>query len=109
MELKSELTIWDKLKSWKRWMAVAAALVPLLVQAFTGAVGWPVTIVAMVVALAVGIMGLAKEDAARLTAVGMVIANAVTKDDGEEDEEEEYEELDEDEEYYEDEDEWEEE
>lgn len=80
MELKTELTFLDKLKSWKRWMAALGAVVPIIVQAATGAMGWPLAIVLSVVALAVGVLGLAKEDAARLTAAGTAIAAAISKD-----------------------------
>jgi hypothetical protein len=83
MEVKTELSLLDKLKSWKRWMAVLGAVLPILVQGITGELGWPVAIATAVVALVAGILGLAKEDAARLQAAGVAIAGAFEKEKSE--------------------------
>lgn len=77
MEMKTELTLWDKLKSWKRWMAGVAAALPIGVQAYTDALGWPVAVSLSVAALISGVLGLSKEDSARLEAAGKMIAASI--------------------------------
>lgn len=84
MELKTELTLVDKLKSWKRWAGVVAFVAPILLQAVTAAIGWPVAIITAVLGAVALILGLAQEDAARLKAVGLVLVAAITNEEYEE-------------------------
>lgn len=97
-EVKAELTFMEKMKSWKRWVGVIMTVLPIILQAITGAIGWPVAIVSAVVAAAAMIFGLAQEDAARLKAAGMAIAAAIANEKPKKEEEEEEEEWEEEEE-----------
>jgi len=78
MELKAELSLKDKLLSTKRWMVAVGAALPVLTEALTSELSWPVAITLSVVALIAGVLGLAKEDAARLTAAAQVLATQIS-------------------------------
>lgn len=54
-------TFADKIKSWKRWMAVLAAIAPIIGEVLTGAMGWA-TAIPMCVAALLGGMGIIAVD-----------------------------------------------
>lgn len=54
-------SFFDKLKSWKRWMAFAAAVLPIIAEVLTGAMGWPAALQLTISALLVS-MGIVAAD-----------------------------------------------
>lgn len=51
------MTIGEKLRSRKFWIAVLGAMLPILAQAFTGEVGWQEATLASVMLLATYVLG----------------------------------------------------
>lgn len=58
-------TFGEKLKSWKRWMAVLAAIAPIIGEVLTGAMGWATAIPLCVAALLGGMGIIAVDDVSR--------------------------------------------
>ena len=71
---EGKLSFLEKLGSWKRWGWIAGSVLPILGQALTGELGWPIAAGLAIATLITGIFGLAKEDAARLEATAKVLA-----------------------------------
>ncbi len=65
-------TFFEKLKSWKRWLGVLAAVLPIVLEALNGAMGWPDALRLSVMG-ALGAMGLlaADDHSKRKNAVAM--------------------------------------
>lgn len=60
--------MWDKLKSWKRWAWVISTVLPIVLEALTGKITWPVAGGASFVALLTGMGIIAQEDVAKIKA-----------------------------------------
>ncbi len=58
------MTLGERLKSRKTWALIFGAISPYLVKAFAGEVEWSVVLAASATAIAAGIFGIAKVDAA---------------------------------------------
>lgn len=69
-----EETFFEKLKSWKRWMAVIAALVPIVGEVLSGSMGWATAIPLCVGALLTGMGLIAVDDLSKRKAAIAVSA-----------------------------------
>lgn len=67
-------TFFDKLKSWKRWMAFLAAILPIVGELLTGAQGWPDAIQQALAALLISMGVIAVDDASKRKAATLSAA-----------------------------------